>query len=224
MKPRIGLGEQAHVARRRPLLVGIAGGSGAGKTTVVDAIAVRMGREHVSVIQHDAYYRDRGSLSPEERSHLNFDHPDSLDSALLAEHLRVLADGRPVHSPVYDFTTHTRTAESVLVQPRRVLTVEGILILADEMLRQLFDIKVFVDTEPDIRIIRRLTRDVEQRGRTHESVIRQYLESVRPMHLAFVEPSKVHADVIIDGGDLNETAIDSLIQKITHALGPSAGT
>jgi uridine kinase len=223
MKPRIGLGEQAHVARRRPLLVGIAGGSGAGKTTVVDAIAVRTGREHVSVIQHDAYYRDRSSLSPEERSHLNFDHPDSLDTALLAEHLRVLAAGRPVHSPVYDFRTHTRTAESVLVEPRRVLIVEGILILVDEMLRQLFDIKVFVDTEPDIRIIRRLTRDVEQRGRTHESVIRQYLESVRPMHLAFVEPSKVHADVIIDGGDLNETAIDSLIQKITDALGPSTG-
>ena len=111
----------------------------------------------------------------------------------------------------------------MLVEPRRVLIVEGILILADEMLRQLFDIKIFVDTEPDIRIIRRLTRDVEQRGRTHESVIRQYLESVRPMHLAFVEPSKVHADVIIDGGDLNETAIDSLIQKITDALGPSTG-
>ncbi|UCG87041.1 MAG: uridine kinase [Gemmatimonadota bacterium] len=204
--------------RRRPLLVGVAGGSGAGKTTVVNTIVHRVGRKHVSVIQHDAYYHDRSSVPPEERSELNYDHPDSLDTALLIEHLRALAAGRTVRSPAYDFTSHTRAAESVLVEPRRIVIVEGILILADEALRELLDVKVFVDTDPDIRIIRRLERDMGERGRTHESVIRQYLRSVRPMHLAFVEPSKAFADVVIEGSGPNDRAIDSLIEKITSVL------
>jgi uridine kinase len=219
MRSRIAEGLQVVAGRNRPLLVGVAGGSGAGKTTVVDAIAIRIGREHVSAIQQDAYYRDRSSVSADKRLDLNYDHPDSLDRVLLVDHLSALANGFAVRSPVYDFTTHTRTAESVLVEPRRIVIVEGILILADERLRQLLDIKIFVHTDPDIRIIRRLERDMEQRGRTHESIIRQYLESVRPMHLTFVEPSKVYADVIIEGSGSNEAAIDSLVEEIRSALG-----
>jgi uridine kinase len=203
---------------KHPVLVGVAGGSGAGKTTVVEAIALRLGAEHVSVIQHDAYYRDRRLVSADERSDINYDHPDSLDTALLVEHLSALANGSPVRRPVYDFTTHTRTAESILVEPRQVVVVEGILILADAALRHLLDLKVFVDTDPDIRIIRRLERDMEQRGRTYQSIIRQYLETVRPMHRSFVEPSKAHADVIIEGDGSQEETIEFLVDQITSAL------
>jgi uridine kinase len=203
---------------KHPVLVGVAGGSGAGKTTVVEAIALRLGAEHLSVIQHDAYYRDRRLVSADERSDINYDHPDSLDTALLVEHLSALANGSPVRRPVYDFTTHTRTAESILVEPRPVVIVEGILILADAALRHLLDLKVFVDTDPDIRIIRRLERDMEQRGRTYQSIIRQYLETVRPMHRSFVEPSKAHADVIIEGDGSQEETIEFLVDQITNAL------
>ena len=204
-------------AHDRPLLVGIAGGSGAGKTTVVDAIALRLGPDQVSVIQHDAYYRDRSAVSPAERPQLNYDHPDALDTALLVEHVRALAHGQAIRTPVYDFNSHPRTAEPLHVEPHPILVVEGILILADDPLRQQLDLRVFVDTDADVRIIRRLERDIGERGRTYDSVIRQYLDSVRPMHFAFVEPSKAHADVIIDGTGSNEAAINSLIERIVNA-------
>ena len=202
----------------RRLVVGVAGGSGSGKTTVVEAIVCRLGRDQVSVIQHDSYYRDRSTLSPEERVNLNYDHPDSLDTTLFAQHIKSLANGEAVCVPVYDFATHTRTSETVLLQPRRLVIVEGILILADEAIRSLLDVAVFVDTDADIRIIRRLERDMEKRGRTRESIVHQYLDSVRPMHLEFVEPSKIHAHVIVPEGGHNETAIESLIEHIQAAL------
>jgi uridine kinase len=201
-----------------PLVIGVAGGSGSGKTTVVAAIVRRLGRDQVSVIQHDSYYRDRSSRSLEERVHLNYDHPDSLDTTLLAQHIKSLANGEAVRVPVYDFATHTRTSETVLLRPRRLVIVEGILILADEAIRTLLDVAVFVDTDADIRIIRRLERDMEKRGRTRESIVRQYLDSVRPMHLEFVEPSKIHAHVIVREGGHNEAAIEALIEHIQAAL------
>lgn len=201
-----------------PTIIGVAGGSGSGKTTVVDAIVDALGAEQVSRIQHDAYYRDRGHLTPEERAGLNYDHPDALETALLVEHLRALKAGRRVEVPVYDFTCHTRATATVTVEPRRAVILDGILVLADRALRELTDIRVFVDTDADLRILRRIDRDLNERGRTLDSVMEQYLETVRPMHLEFVEPSKRYAHVIIPEGGHNLVAVEMLIAKIRESL------
>lgn len=204
--------------RVRPIIIGVAGGSGSGKTTVVNAIVAALGPEQVSCIQHDSYYYDRSDVPPEERVHLNYDHPDALETPLLVHHLQALRAGESVEIPVYDFTHHTRTGRTVTVQPRRAVIVEGILILADPALRDLMDIRVFVDTDSDLRILRRIDRDLKERGRTLDSVVDQYLETVRPMHLEFVEPSKRYAHVIIPEGGHNRVAVDMLITKIREIV------
>jgi len=203
----------------RPVIIGVAGGTGSGKTTVAMRILERVGTEHIAYIPHDAYYRDLSHLPSAQRSQVNFDHPDSLETELLVEHLRRLRTGKPVEIPVYDFTTHTRTSETRRVEPAPVILVEGILVFAEPALRELFDVKLYVDTDADIRLIRRLQRDVQERGRTFESVIRQYLATVRPMHLEFVEPSKRYADVIIPEGGFNEVAIEMVAARIRGLLG-----
>ncbi len=200
------------------IIIGVAGGTGSGKTTVSSAILDRVGRDEIAYIQHDSYYRDRSFLPPEERANANFDHPDALESELLAQHLGALKAGQAVDVPLYDFTTHTRKHETVRVEPRKVILVEGILIFAEKALRELMDIKVFVDTDADVRFIRRLQRDISERGRTVESVIRQYTETVRPMHLEFVEPSKRYADIIVPEGGFNVTAIDMIVAKLRDMI------
>lgn len=201
-----------------PLVIGIAGGSGSGKTTVANVILERVGRDRIAYLPHDAYYRDLADLPPNQRAEVNFDHPDSLETSLLIEHIQRLKQWQPIDLPVYDFTTHTRTSRTIRVEPKRVIIVEGILIFAEPALRELFDVKIFVDTDPDIRFIRRLQRDITERGRTTESVIKQYLTTVRPMHLDFVEPSKRYADVIIPEGGMNTVALDMVISRIQALL------
>jgi uridine kinase len=201
-------------ALKRPLIVGVAGGSGSGKTTVVDEIVRSLGNDQVNVIQHDSYYFDRSEVPPDERADINYDHPDALETSLLVEHLAELMVGRQASVPVYDFTNHTRKTATITVLPRRAVIVEGILILADRDLRELMDIKVFVDAGSDLRIIRRVERDISERGRSLDSVVHQYLKTVRPMHLEFVEPSKRYADIIIPEGGYNDVAVDMLITKI----------
>lgn len=202
----------------KPVVIGVAGGTGSGKTTVVREIVRRLGPEDVAVVQHDSYYRDRSGISLAERAKVNYDHPDALETSLLVEHLRALREGNAVSVPVYDFSTHTRTAEVVSLTPRKVVIVEGILVLAEPDLRAQMAMRVFVDTDADIRMIRRLTRDMRDRGRTLESVVEQYLETVRPMHLEFVEPSKRHAHIIIPEGGENFVAVDMLVARI-EAIG-----
>ena len=196
-----------------PLVIGVAGGSGSGKTTVVRTIAESLGPERATVLEHDRYYRDRPDLSLEERAALNYDHPDSLETDLLVAHLRALRAGEAVEVPTYDFARYARTAFET-VPPRRAIVVEGILIFADAELRRLMDVKVFVDTDDDTRFIRRLQRDIGERGRTVQSVIEQYLGTVKPMHLEFVEPSKRYADIIVPQGGHNAVAIDMLLTLI----------
>ncbi|MEJ2212060.1 MAG: uridine kinase [Anaerolineae bacterium] len=201
-----------------PVVIGVAGGTGSGKTTVAHEILKRAGTSQISLIQHDAYYKDLGNLPLAQRVMQNFDHPDALDNQLLIAHLEELKAGRAVEIPVYDFTTHTRTAETRRVEAHRVLLLEGILIFVDPALRRLMDVKIFVDTDADIRFIRRLERDIAERGRTMQSVIRQYLGTVRPMHQEFVEPSKRYADVIIPEGGFNEVAMDMVAARIKSLL------
>jgi len=201
-----------------PVVIGVAGGTGSGKTTVAREILRRAGTDQISLIQHDAYYKDLSDLSPAQRAMQNFDHPDALDNSLLIAQLRDLKANRAVEVPVYDFTTHTRTTETLRVEPHRVILVEGILIFADTMLRQLMEVKIYVDTDADIRFIRRLERDIAERDRTMASVIRQYLATVRPMHQEFVEPSKRHADVIIPEGGFNEVATEMIAARIKALL------
>ncbi len=201
-----------------PLVIGIAGGSGSGKTTVARVILERVGEAHIAYLPHDAYYKDNSHLPPAERASINYDHPDSLETTLLIAHLKRLQAGHPIERPVYDFTTHSRTAETVTVQPHPIIMVEGILIFAEPALRQLFDVKIFVDTDADIRFIRRLVRDIEERGRTMTSVVEQYLKTVRPMHLEFVEPSKRYADIIIPEGGLNSVAMDMVVARVEALL------
>ncbi len=201
-----------------PLVIGIAGGSGSGKTTVANAILQRVGAGRIAYLPHDAYYKDLSSLPPLQRAEVNFDHPNSLENELLCQHITALKNGRGVELPIYDFTTHTRTARVIPVAARRVILVEGILLFAEPALRNLFDVKIFVDTDPDLRFIRRLQRDLSERGRTTDSVIHQYVTTVRPMHLEFVEPSKRYADVIIPEGGYNEVALDMVIARIQSLL------
>lgn len=202
----------------RPIVIGVSGGTGSGKTTVVQAILERVGAERIAFIQHDSYYRDQSHLPLEERARVNFDHPDALETDLLVKHVRQLLAGQAVEVPVYDFTTHTRTNRTRRVEPRRVILVEGILIFAEPELRDLMDVKIYVDTDADIRFIRRLKRDITERGRTVESVIEQYLSTVRPMHLEFVEPSKRYADVIIPEGGFNVVALDMVVARVQRLL------
>lgn len=201
-------------AAAHPFVIGVAGGSGSGKTTVVRRIVESIGDERVSVLEHDRYYRDRADLRLEERAALNYDHPDSLETDLLVRHVVELREGRSVEVPLYDFTRHQRQPATVAIEPRRAIIVEGILIFSDPALRRLLDVKVFVDADDDTRFIRRLQRDISERGRTVNSVIDQYLGTVKPMHLEFVEPSKRYADVIIPVGGHNTVAIDMLLTLI----------
>ncbi len=208
----------------KPVVVGVAGGTGSGKTTVIQRILDRVGFDRIAYLPHDAYYKDASHLPPAERAHLNFDHPNALDNALLIEHIRALLAGQPVEVPIYDFTTHTRSPHTRRVQPCPIILIEGILVFADEALRQLMDIKIYVETDADIRFIRRLQRDINERGRTMQSVIEQYLNTVRPMHLLFVEPSKRYADIIIPEGGYNEVALEMVISRIEALLAAHATT
>jgi len=204
--------------RTPPLVIGIAGGTGSGKTTVAKVIIDRVGANHIALLPHDAYYKNLTQLDPAQRSIINFDHPESLETSLLIEHIKQLKNYTAIELPVYDFVTHTRTTTTIHLEPQPVILVEGILILAEKGLRDLFDVKIFVDTDADIRFIRRLERDIAERGRTSTSVINQYLNTVRPMHLEFVEPSKRYADVIIPEGGLNTVAMDMVVARIEALL------
>jgi|SRR5215471_4559922 len=197
-----------------PLVIGVAGGSGSGKTTVVRRIVEALDEARVTVLEHDRYYRDRNDLRLEERAALNYDHPDSLETDLMVRHVNELRAGTAVEAPVYDFARHARVATTETIASSRALIVEGILIYTDAALRALMDVKVFVDTDDDTRFIRRLQRDTKERGRTMQSVIDQYLSTVKPMHLEFVEPSKRYADIIIPQGGYNAVAIDMLLTLI----------
>ena len=210
----------------KPLVVGVAGGSGSGKTTVVRQILRRLGPDRVRILHHDAYYRDYAHLPPDARAAINFDHPEALETDLLVAQLDDLLTGRPVEVPVYDFTTHTRKAHSIRVVPGEVIIVDGILVLSEPELRARMDIRIFVDTDADPRVIRRMERDMRERGRTLPSVVTQYLESVRPMHLDFVEPSRRWADVIIPEGGENRVAVEMVVARLASALArgvPAAG-
>jgi uridine kinase len=207
-------GPEARTPEPAPIVIGVAGGSGSGKTTVVRQIVDSLGPDQVIVLEHDRYYRDRNDLRLEERAALNYDHPDSLETDLLVGHLHELRAGRAVQLPVYDFARFARQASYETASPRRAIIVEGILIFTDAELRRLMDVKVFVDTDADTRFIRRLQRDISDRGRTVQSVIDQYLGTVKPMHLDFVEPSKRYADIIVPQGGHNTVAIDMLLTLI----------
>ncbi|MCC6129355.1 MAG: uridine kinase [Acidobacteria bacterium] len=202
-----------------PVVIGVAGGTGSGKTTVVRSISSRIGEDKLAVLPHDAYYRDWEDIPPDVLNHKNFDHPDSLETELLIEHVKCLKAGGAIDAPVYDFKSHRRSTEKVRIEPRKVVVVDGILIFAEPELRKLFDIKLFVDTDADVRLIRRIKRDIAERGRTLASVVEQYESTVRPMHLEFVEPSKRYADLIIPEGGENQVALQFLfarLQQLSH--------
>ena len=206
----------------KQLVIGIAGGTGSGKTTVTNKILERLDGDRVTVIQHDSYYKDislHGGASPSE---VNFDHPDSLETDLLIRHIRTLREGRPVEQPVYNFTTHRRLTATRKVDPKEIIIIDGILIFVEKALRELMDIRIFVDTDADERLIRRIRRDILERGRSVESVMDQYMRTVKPMHLEFVEPSKHWADVVIPRGAENEVAIDMVAARIRLMLGEAA--
>lgn len=201
-----------------PLIIGVAGGSGSGKTTVAQELLRRVGADRIAYLQHDSYYKDLRMLPSTHHSEINFDHPNALETELLIEHIITLREFRPVQVPIYDFSTDTRKEETFTVEPRNVILVEGILLYAEPELRKLFDVKLFVDADADIRFIRRLHRDLTERGRSTESVIEQYYATVRPMHLEFVEPSKRYADVIIPEGGHNVAALDMVTARIELLL------
>ena len=203
---------------KKPIVFGVAGGTASGKTTAANEILRVVGADHISFLPHDAYYRHNSHLSLSERALVNYDHPHSLETELLVEHVQQLLEGRPIERPVYDFVNHLRSAETVTIVPHPIILVEGILIFAEPDLRAMMDIKLFVDTDADVRFIRRMSRDVNERGRSLASVIDQYLTTVRPMHLEFVEPSKRHADVIIPEGGLNKVAIDMVVSRLLALL------
>jgi uridine kinase len=200
------------------LVIGIAGGTGSGKTTVAHRILKRIGTKHVALISQDSYYKHQPHLTKEERAAVNYDHPNSFDNELLIEHLQKLRVGGEVRVPVYSFSEHLRTVETVTLEPKPVIVLEGILVLADEQLRREMDIKVFVDTDADVRVLRRIARDLKERGRTFDSVFAQYLDTVKPMHEAFIEPSKRYADLIVPEGGENEIAVSLLASRIEQAI------
>ncbi len=201
-----------------PLVIGIAGGSGSGKTTVVQTILQRVGADKIALLQHDSYYKDLSRLPAAQHLDVNFDHPNSLETELLIQHIAALRAGQPVEVPIYDFATDRRTSQTYTLAPKRVILVEGILIFTEPKLREMCDVKIFVDTDADLRFIRRLERDIHERGRTADSVIAQYQRTVRPMHLEFVEPSKRYADIIIPEGGFNTAAMDMVVARIEALL------
>lgn len=204
--------------RHKPLVIGVAGGSGSGKTSVTKAICDRFSDKTILVLDQDDYYKNQDHLSFEERLKTNYDHPFAFDNDLLIQHIKELLEQRPIEKPVYDYKRHTRSEEVILVEPKDVIIVEGILVLEDSRLRDLMDIKLYVDTDNDIRFIRRLVRDIKERGRNLDSVVEQYLNSVRPSHLQFIEPAKRYADIIIPEGGENLVAIDVIASKIETIL------
>lgn len=203
---------------KKSVLIGIAGGTGSGKSTVAKEIFKFIDKDDVTVIEQDSYYKDQSHLSFEERVKTNYDHPLAFDNALLIQHLKDLMSGKPIEKPVYDFERHNRKKETQLVKPKKIIILEGILILAEKEIRDLLDIKLFVDTDSDVRLIRRILRDIKERGRTLDSVILQYLDTVRPAHLQFVEQTKRYADIIIPEGGYNKVAIDLIVSKINSIL------
>lgn len=200
------------------IIIGIAGGTGSGKTTLAERIIEELNEPNVIIIKQDAYYKSHDELSFEERKNVNFDHPDAFDTPLLMKHLDNLKNDVPINMPQYDFATHLRKKETIPVSPHKVIMLEGILVFENKDLRNLLDIKIFVDTDADVRILRRIKRDINDRGRTFESVYSQYMKTVRPMHLEFVEPSKKYADIIVPEGGMNAIAIDMIVSKIKHIL------
>jgi uridine kinase len=205
---------QTLTTTKKSFIIGVAGGTGSGKTTVTEKVLEAAGIGSVATLPQDSYYRDQTHLSLEERKETNYDHPDAFDWDLMIAHLETLRDGEPVFSPIYDFTSDNRASSTVPVMPAPIIVVEGILVLYDPRLRNLFNLKIFVDADPDVRLIRRLERDVRERGRTPENVIHHYLESVRPSHLQFIEPTKRYADVIIPHGGMNQPALEMLAARI----------
>lgn len=204
-------------ANSMPLVVGVAGGSGSGKTTVANYIYNAIGSDGVVLLQHDSYYKDQSGKPPEERARVNYDHPDSLDNDLIAEHLYKLRHGEAIQMPIYDFKKHVRSPETILIEPRPVIVVEGILVFYDAALRNQMNLKIFVDTDTDLRFIRRLQRDIAERGRSVDSVIEQYLTTVRLMHQEFVEPTKRYADLIIpEGGYQLPTLLNNIVRLVSH--------
>jgi uridine kinase len=203
---------------KRPLLIGITGGTGSGKSTVTREIVNSLPKESITIIEQDAYYKDQSNLTYEERVKTNYDHPDAFDTKLLVRHLNMLLNGQAIEKPIYDFSIHNRKKETVRIEPRDIIILEGIMILQEVEIRDILDIKVYVDTDADVRIIRRIVRDMNERGRTLESVINQYLNVVKPMHLQFVEPTKRYADIIIPEGGYNKVAVDILVTKVLSIL------
>lgn len=203
--------------KQKPLIIGVAGGTASGKTTIANAILASVGPPQMAMLQHDAYYRDASHLPLAERARINFDHPDALETGLLVQHLRALIAGRAIEMPVYDFASHARLKKGIRKRPAKVIVVEGILIFCERALRELMDVKIFVDTAADLRFIRRLKRDMQERRRSMDSVISQYLGTVRPMHEAFVEPSRKYADIIIPEGH-NPVSTDLVVTLIRQRL------
>lgn len=204
---------------KKPLIIGIAGGTGSGKSTVARSILESIPEKNVAIIEQDCYYKDQSHLPPEERVNVNYDHPLAFDTDLLIEHVEKLINGQAIDKPQYDFTVHNRKKQSVRVEPRDIILLEGILILDSPKLRKLMDIKIFVDTDADVRIIRRIVRDMRERGRSLESVINQYLNIVKPAHNEFCEPTKRYADIIIPEGGYNKVAVDIMVTKVKSIIG-----
>ncbi|WMM23255.1 uridine kinase [Tissierella sp. MB52-C2] len=203
---------------KRPLLIGITGGTGSGKSTVSKEIFKSIHEKKITIIEQDSYYKDQSHLTFEERVNTNYDHPFAFDNQLLIKHLKDLLDNKPIEKPIYDFEKHTRKEETEIVEPKDIIILEGILILTEEEIRDLLDIKIFVDTDSDVRVIRRILRDIKDRGRTLDSVILQYMETVRPAHLQFIDPTKRYADIIIPEGGYNKVAVDIIVAKINSIL------
>jgi uridine kinase len=201
-----------------PFFIGVAGGSGSGKTTVSRRICEMVGNEHIAYLQHDSYYHDHGHLTLEERAAVNYDHPDSLQTSLLVAHLRMLRAGQSIDAPLYDFSTHGRRVETQHIEPARLVLLEGILLFVERELRDLLDMRIYVDTDADIRFIRRMRRDIQERGRSLDSIVQQYLATVRPMHLEFVEPSKRYAHVIVPEGGANRVAMEMIASRLQAVL------
>jgi len=203
---------------KKNIIIGIAGGTGSGKTTLAERIIEELNEPNVFIIKQDAYYKSYSALSFDERKNINFDHPDAFDTPLLMKHLNNLKNDFPIDMPQYDFANHLRKKETIPISPHKVIMLEGILVFENNELRNFLDIKIFVDTDSDVRILRRIKRDIQDRGRTFESVYNQYMNTVRPMHLEFVEPSKKYADVIVPEGGMNIIAIDMIVSKIKQIL------